>query len=121
MLTLGLMEGIFTFVATTMVILILVEHNAPIDRFVAPPALVLSAVIAYAVYATEAAHGVAEVTGLLVGFLVMIVAPLAVLRYAWKATSPRPVEQRTPPARVEQLPPTEQSGVSAAAPHTRVA
>lgn len=86
MLTLGLMEGIFSFTAIALVLLGATNANIPLHRILGPPALGLMAIVAYAIYDTGAAHSGWEVLGLLTGAFLGILAPLGVQSFAYNAT-----------------------------------
>lgn len=98
MLTLGLMEGIFSFTAIALVLLGATNANIPLHRILAPPALGLMAIAAYAVYDTGAAHSGWEVLGLLTGLFLGILAPLGVQSFVYNAT--KNLDAAGSPARV---------------------
>src|SRR5687767_1725603 len=104
MLTLGLMEGIFTFTAIALVLFGGANANIPLHRILGPPALGFLAVITYAVYDMGAANTGWEVLGLLSVAFFSILAPLGVMSYSWNATkaldaSGEPVVPRTAEAK----------------------
>lgn len=99
MLTLGLMEGIFTLSAIAMLLMGGTNANLPLHRILGPPALGLLAVVAYAVYDTGAVENGGQLLGLLTWAALGILIPLGVLQWTWAenkrmdAAPPRPVEQ----------------------------
>ena len=86
MLTLGLFEGVF---AATIGILLLVgaaNENAPLHRVFGPIVILVLGGGAYGIHAAGVVDGFGEVIGLAFFGAIAFVAPVAVMRFAWKAT-----------------------------------
>jgi hypothetical protein len=85
-LTLGLVEGVLSATLGILVLVGAANENAPLHRIFGPMVVVVVGVAAYGVHAAGAMHEAADVVGLAAFASLAFIAPLAVMRYAWKQT-----------------------------------
>lgn len=95
MLTLGLMEGLFLLMVIVLVFVGAAERGVPGHRILGPPALVLMAVAAWAMYDRQALRDVADVAGVASAGFFGFIVPLAFMRWAWIVG--RPAAKAAPP------------------------
>jgi hypothetical protein len=108
MLTLGLMEGVLSATLGLLVLMGLMNENAPMHKILGPPVIAMVGFAAYLIHDSGQVGSAGDVAGLAFFAVLAFFVPLGVMRAAWKMTkSLQPVAASPPQKPKMALPEVE--------------
>ena len=97
MLTLGLMEGVLSATLGLLVLVGLMNENAPMHKILGPPVIAVVGFVAYLIHDSGRVGSAGDVAGLSLFVVLAFFAPLGVMRAAWRMTKSLQPATASPP------------------------